>query len=254
MGKMHIWVGRFESRKSFEKYLDQKAYLEAWAAYDHGAPADDEDNQEPDPALRCAFCKEVDLEDYDEDALVMRYFQKAVGADRMAKDIPAGESQLQALFDKHGLDKANALIAYEAKGLSKKSASRSASVRYLGQIEPHSGDAEASARHVHHLWVGRRPLDVDKARIVEHIGIARAEIVGVTFSRSDEARRLDATLAIQVEDFSVAEKMILAIDDMKLAPTAYAVLNVILDARVQIAGDTIGSALGMRYIGKFFSD
>ena len=34
----HIWLGTFGSEKEFEKYLDQKKHLKAWAVYDHESP------------------------------------------------------------------------------------------------------------------------------------------------------------------------------------------------------------------------
>ncbi|MCS3868602.1 guanylate kinase [Chryseobacterium ginsenosidimutans] len=43
MSKLHIWLGNFGSEKEFEKYLNQKKYLEAWAVYDNEPPTGNEE-------------------------------------------------------------------------------------------------------------------------------------------------------------------------------------------------------------------
>jgi Immunity protein 22 len=77
MSKLHIWLGNFASDKDLERYLDQKKYLEAWAVYDNEPPTgNEEEDAEPSPELRCDFCKEVDLDTYDEDFMIMKYYKK----------------------------------------------------------------------------------------------------------------------------------------------------------------------------------
>lgn len=49
-----IWVGQFDSKADFEKYMDQSDYRKWWAEYD-------EVNKE----MRCQFCKELGVMSYD---------------------------------------------------------------------------------------------------------------------------------------------------------------------------------------------
>ena len=63
MSKIMIWVGQFDSEADFEKYMDQSAFRQWWKEYD-------EDNKE----LRCQFCKELGVMDYDEDSLINEIF------------------------------------------------------------------------------------------------------------------------------------------------------------------------------------
>ena len=62
MSKLMIWVGQFDSKADFEKYMDQSDYRKWWAEYD-------EVNKE----MRCQFCKELGVMSYDEDFLIMKY-------------------------------------------------------------------------------------------------------------------------------------------------------------------------------------
>ncbi|MDG0811210.1 hypothetical protein [Cohnella rhizosphaerae] len=61
-------------------------------------------------------------------------------------------------------------------------------------------------------------------------------------------------IIMQVEDFQVAESMILKADEMQISPTANAILDLIVDEPSKIDGLAIGTALGMTYIGKFDSE
>ena len=60
MSKIMIWVGQFDSEADVEKYMDQSAFRQWWKDYD-------EDNKE----LRCQFCKELGVMNYDEDFLII---------------------------------------------------------------------------------------------------------------------------------------------------------------------------------------
>lgn len=37
MSKILIWIGNFESEQDFENYMNQSAFREWWADYDHGS-------------------------------------------------------------------------------------------------------------------------------------------------------------------------------------------------------------------------
>lgn len=252
MQHIHLWVGFFESKKSFERYLDQRAYLKAWAVYDNEAPQDGEDAAEPSPALRCQFCKEIDLDWYDEDALTVKYVRAPVTVDLLCKQLPVAKDEVQALFARRHIGEANALIAYQDQALTQKDASRSTSMQYVGQVAQTSGEAGVEERPVHHLWTGM--TSQSKAQIIARLGVAAADIRSVNTVFSKKMKRLDEMIAIHVDDQAIAESMILTLDQMKIEPTAHAIVDVVMNHDLNIDGDGVGAAFGLRYIGKFLAD
>jgi hypothetical protein len=99
---MHIWLGTFGSREEFDKYLDQERYLKAWAVYDHEPPIGNEaEDAEPGPELRCDFCKELGLDTYNEDLIVMKYYKTLVDYKKVAHDILVEEQEFAALCKKY---------------------------------------------------------------------------------------------------------------------------------------------------------
>jgi len=252
MQKIHLWVGTFASKKSFETYLDQRAYLKAWAIYDNEPLEDGEEDAEPSPALRCQFCKEVDLDGYDEDASIVKYVRAPVGVDLLCKDLPVEKDELRALFKRRRIGEANALIAYQAGDLTEKDASRATSMRYVGQVAPSSSDAKGKERRVHHLWTGMTRQS--KARIVAALGVPAADIGSVNFVFAEQQKRLDEMIVTRVDDLAVAESMVLALDRMKIAPMAHAILDVVLNLNPDIDGEGVAAALALQYIGKFSAD
>ncbi|MDG0811209.1 immunity 22 family protein [Cohnella rhizosphaerae] len=154
MPSMHVWVGYFESEEQFKHYVDQESYLKAWAIYDNEPPTGGEEDAEPSPALRCEFCKEVDLDMYDEDCAQLKYFEKSVDIDRIADAILADKEELARLWNQRPADRVNALIAYEDKELSAESASKSIRATYLGKVNRITENKEADRASVHYLWVG----------------------------------------------------------------------------------------------------
>ncbi|MGJ7609083.1 immunity 22 family protein [Variovorax sp. LT1R20] len=253
MAKVHLWVGNFRSARLFQKFLDQKAYLAAWAAYDHGPPAGDGQDTEPDPAGRCAFCAEVNLDSFDEDALIMKHFTKPASLARVASDLIVDEKRLGALLNKHGIDQFNSVISYQDARLAKKDAARATSVRYLGQLAQLAGDDEGPKDAVtHYLWVGSSGLD--KQRILAQIGVDRRDVVGLDFFHSDDQMLLDDLLILRVDNLFVAENMILKLDKMKIRK-ARSVLHLALCASAaKFNAEQDAATLGLRYVGKFRPD
>ena len=87
MSKLMIWVGQFDSKADFEKYMDQSDYRKWWAEYD-------EVNKE----MRCQFCKELGVMSYDEDFLIMKYAPS--GLRELLNLIPADTKKIiQTLAD-----------------------------------------------------------------------------------------------------------------------------------------------------------
>ena len=85
MSKIMIWVGQFDSEADFEKYMDQSAFRQWWKEYD-------EDNKE----LRCQFCKELGVMDYDEDSLIMKYSSE--GLENLLNVIPADTDKIKEIL------------------------------------------------------------------------------------------------------------------------------------------------------------
>jgi Immunity protein 22 len=250
MAKVHLWVGNFRSARLFQKFLDQKAYLAAWAAYDHGPPVGDGQDAEPDPAGRCAFCAEVQLDSFDEDALIMRYYPKPASLAHVARDLLVDEKRLGALLNKHGVSQFNAVISYQDARLAKKDAARAASVHYLGQLSLPAGEADSPEDAVtHHLWVGASNLD--KQRVLAQIDVDSRDAAGLDSFHSDHQMLLDELLILRVKDKFVAENMILKLYKMKIRE-ARSVLHLALRAgAAKFDAERAGSALGLRYVGKF---
>ena len=112
MSKIHIWTGNFESENELNHYLDQSDYLRAWAVYDNEpATGDAAADEEPSPELRCQFCKENELDDYDRDAMTYCFARNGLAIKEAASVIPTDTTQLGKLVNKSGIDNFNALIA-----------------------------------------------------------------------------------------------------------------------------------------------
>lgn len=133
---MHIWIGKFGSEEEFEKYLDQEKYLAAWAVYDNEPPTgNEEEDAEPSQELRCDFCKEVDLDTYDEDFMIMKYYKKSVDTKTIAQDVLADEDELESLFKQFEIGDFNSVIVYEDNDLSEQEAAGSLRVKYVGKLQ-----------------------------------------------------------------------------------------------------------------------
>ena len=63
---------------------------------------------------------------------------------------------------------------------------------------------------------------------------------------------MDEILILQVEDYQIAEEMILKVEEMKLL-TANSMLDILVKGSFRVDGERIADVLGMRYIGKFAS-
>lgn len=263
--KVHLWVGNFESRASFEKYLDQKRYLEAWAIYDHEAPTGkEEEDAEPDPSLRCEFCRETEQDTYDEDMMIAIYYDDSVSAGTLAEDTLTDPATLKKLLDKSTLPGINAAIVYDDNQLSAESAAKSTSTRYLGKIKVAANETGNSG--IHYLWVGEKEklstgianMFNDKQALTKAIltetGLNKNSVIQVNVYFSDKKEKLDEMLITRVEDYNVAEKMILKADEMKLPPLANIIIDLVVNEKQKIDGAKTGTALGMGFVGKFASE
>src|SRR5690606_25982715 len=125
--------GNFRSDKDFNQYIDQKKYLEAWAVYDNEPPTGDQ-NQDVEPSLelRCNFCKEINVDIYDEDAIIARYYKKSELFSIVAKDLRLNVNELKSLLKKSEVQDFNSVIVYSDNTLSSRDAGKSSMVQYIG--------------------------------------------------------------------------------------------------------------------------
>lgn len=249
---MHIWLGNFASKKEFEKYLDQKEYLKAWAVYDNEPPTgNEEEDAEPSEELRCDFCKEVQLDTYDDDFMIIKYYKKPVDIKSVAHDFLVDGIELEALCKKQNINDFNSVIAYEDSHLTKKKASGSITLKYVGQLEQVTDEKLSDDSTIHYLWVGENKLD--KKNILKEAEIDKAKVIKFNYYHNSKAGKLDEILILQVEDYNVAEKMILKVDEMKIL-TAHSILDIAVKGNLKMDGEKIAQALGMKYIGSFDSE
>lgn len=69
-------------------------------------------------------------------------------------------------------------------------------------------------------------------------------------SLSSKSEKLDEILILQIEDYNIAEKMILKVEELKMI-TAHSMLELVVKGTIEIHGEKIADMLGMKYIGKF---
>lgn len=123
MSKVLIWIGKFQSKGDFERYMDQSAFRKWWA-----------DNDEDNLELSCQFCKEVGIDCYDEDLLIMNFCHEGING--LLNLIPANTDKLISVINEKGIQDANAVICYNCgEDISLKKASNALSVTFLGSFK-----------------------------------------------------------------------------------------------------------------------
>lgn len=228
MSKVHLWAGQLESGKLLDSYLDQRAYLKAWAKYDHhsptGNPAED---AEPSPALRCQFCKDTGIDTYDEDQLVYKYYSRPADAEILARDIPGDIKEIKKLFKSKKLSACNAFIAYQDSNINANALPDSALLNYLGQINGNNADHDSGAGLRHYLWIGSNKLS--KVQIVKATRLNDSEIKNIHFYYDKVPKRIDEIIILEVPDVELAEQMILKADASAASTETNAMLLLSLD-------------------------
>ena len=157
MSKIMIWVGQFDSEADFEKYMDQSAFRQWWKEYD-------EDNKE----LRCQFCKELGVMDYDEDSLIMKYSSE--GLENLLNVIPADTDKIKEILRAKKITVANAAIMYNShEGISLQKATNTVSVSFLGsfifELNP-TGTTASTAGLKYMTWIGH--TDKNETEFMEY--------------------------------------------------------------------------------------
>ena len=151
MSKIMIWVGQFDSEADVEKYMDQSAFRQWWKDYD-------EDNKE----LRCQFCKELGVMNYDEDFLIMKFTSDGLAG--LLNLIPADTQKISLSMADKNITMANAVICYNCReGISPKKAENATTMTYLGTFEfelSPEGVQGSNAGLEYMIWIGT----TDKSR------------------------------------------------------------------------------------------
>ena len=146
-----IWVGQFDSEADVEKYMDQSAFRQWWKDYD-------EDNKE----LRCQFCKELGVMNYDEDFLIMKFTSDGLAG--LLNLIPADTQKISLSMADKNITMANAVICYNCReGISPKKAENATTMTYLGTFEfelSPEGVQGSNAGLEYMIWIGT----TDKSR------------------------------------------------------------------------------------------
>jgi hypothetical protein len=147
MAKIHVWMGNFQLEKDFRQYIDQSKYFKA-------SQIDDEHH----PELRCQFCKEIDLDYYDDDFIVIQFNKKSHDLNQLISIIPANADKIIKACEKNKLEAGNALIYYTDEKLNKANASKSTLMAYLGFFEEVGFSTVVGGTGLqglnNHLWAG----------------------------------------------------------------------------------------------------
>ena len=143
--KQMIWVGRFESKRALEAYLDQTEFF-AWCdAYG-----------EENPRLAAPFCQELHIDTYDDDFLLLKFAPS--GGSELVSLLPADSGAVLRALDEQGITDANAAVIYTCRaGISPEKAGQTTSVTYLGCFDATADpdekrDPAAGVRHM--IWAG----------------------------------------------------------------------------------------------------
>lgn len=248
MKKIHVWFGKFKTEKELKKYLDQNGYLEACSVYDNEPPTGKaEDDKEPNPELRCDFCKEVHLDNYDEDLMIMKYYKNSLNIITIANDIGVDKNELETLLRGHNFIGFNSVVVIENNDLDEKDASRSETIKYIGKLTQ-SSDRSLSDYEVHYLWIGDNKID--KKNILQQAALNKKDIIKLNYHHTSKSEKLDEILILQIDDYNIAEKMILKVGELRMI-TAHSMLELVVKGTIEIHGKKIADMLGMKYIGKF---
>jgi len=156
MTKIHIWIGTFKTEKEFKQYIDQSKYLKAWQMYNDG----DEKyvgDEEPDKDLRCIFCKEINIDFYDEDLIVFQFNKKSEDINQLISIIPTDTNKLIKICKQKKLEKGNSLIYYTDEEVNEKDSLKCKSMTYVGVFEQKTATVvggEGLQGLNNHVWAG----------------------------------------------------------------------------------------------------
>lgn len=98
------------------------------------------------------------------------------------------------------------------------------------------------------MWIGDNKLD--KKNILKQASIEKGDVIKLNYYHSSKKEKIDEILILQVEDYDVAEKMILKADELKFN-MASSMLDLIVNSTIVIDGNEVANKLGMNYIAKF---
>ncbi len=146
----HIWIGNFENEFEFEKYICQKEYFEKSNEYDCNTNSNVTEKDIKD--ARSQFCKEIDIDFYDEDFLIIKFLENLSFYD-FTLSIPAKYSQISKIISKKKIKNANAYFVIDTKSLpNKPTFLNSTKLTYLGEFEEETPQNSKDINFS--IWVG----------------------------------------------------------------------------------------------------
>lgn len=261
MGKIHIWVGNFESEAAFEEYFSQESYLKAWSIYDHEpATGKEGDDQEPDPELRCQFCKDIGIDNYNEDFIVLKYDHQLQEINMILNDILGDTAAFLKWYEERKIENSNVMVAYENHDLPQKNASQTKEMIYLGEIEGLSDTGDKVSLRTHYLWLGKKEIpsgilnslaggkELLKDKIAEILGVDKNIIEEVNYYYTKNKEKVDEIIITHVEDYNIAEQMILKAEELGVNSTTNLMLDLLSHEGFNL---DIDDKTGLYYVGGF---
>ncbi|MDO6853840.1 immunity 22 family protein [Cellulophaga lytica] len=163
MKKNHIWIGSFPDEEKFEAYINQERYLKAWSIYDNELPTGNlEEDKEPSDELRCQFCKDIFIDNYDEDFLIMKYKKGILLSDFLSL-IPANPKELINNEKINNIDNINSLIIIDSDSLDEDaSPENSSKLIYLGEFDEVHNIKNTPTDIQYNIWIGKTNKQKDE--------------------------------------------------------------------------------------------
>jgi hypothetical protein len=180
-------------------------------------------------------------------SIVSKFYKENASTSLISKDLLVNLIEFEALLKKGKVKDFNAVIVYSDKGLSAKEAVKSSTVQYIGNLKQGNCKSEPPSL-VHYLWIG--DTKSDKKSILKQASIEKNNIIKLKYYHTSKKQKVDEILVLQIEDYNVAEKMILKADELKFT-TINSMLDLSVDSNIVIDGNEVANQLGMHFIGKF---
>jgi hypothetical protein len=156
MKKNHIWIGSFPDEEEFEAYINQKKYLQAWNVYDNEPPTGNpEEDKEPSDELRCQFCKDILIDNYDEDFLIME-FKKGMLLSDFLSLIPANPKELIQNDKINNISNINSLFIIDSDSLDEDAnPEKTSKLIYLGELDEVHNIKNTPSDIQYSIWIGK---------------------------------------------------------------------------------------------------
>lgn len=118
---------------------------------------------------------------------------------------------------------------------------------YLGCIEEDGRKSDSISQH--YLWAGE--TKVNKNEALKMINLTEDQLITIECQYASYKKRLDEFIVIEVPDFNLAERMVLAADSGNFPKEASTILLITTKPGLSIDGLHVGKLLGLEFIGSF---